>query len=461
MSFYNNNQNQNTTGYGASQGNSSLGNTSGLGSNGQTYNPSGAQNNQYGIYNQQNTQQNSTLNNTWMNSTPGITGNSTSLVPMSYNTSQGQQTIQNTSQPQSMTNNMVGYSMNNQNTFNTPITGNTTMNTMNNQGTLGSNSGNSYGYGLNTQGNSLFANNLSGTRLGTQGISPEGSSMGSISPEYKGNSLFGSTLGNSSILGSTSYLQPGGQGLSSGSMLSPMGNTGYNSSIYSSMSRPGSPINSTLLSSASSNQNEYLMLLEYLEKAYSKDSPFYKFTYVFYNLIDNTKPTPTRPYNVSAEIWAQAEKNNPNPSLLYPTVIQGYNDLYLRLQKQLNTIERLKSTRKYFGDKINSLIETGTLRLSNKVSAIIDKYNVLLVEVLDQISKSLGPAADSTSIHYKQLEKRVNLLSEGLNTLTENLSIYKRQFIFNKIATTTQVLEEQRTILLSMITTVKDKLKDK
>ncbi|KAI5175874.1 hypothetical protein NEFER01_1863, partial [Nematocida sp. LUAm1] len=216
--------------------------------------------------------------------------------------------------------------------------------------------------------------------------------------------------------------------------------------------------NSTLnpsLNASTGNSEDILCTIEYLEKSYDRNSPFYKFVYTFYDMVDKSKPRPNRPINVSQELWEQAEKQNPYPQDLSPSILLGYDDLYVRLERQKVVIDKLVQSRTYLANRVNDLAETGVLRLSQRISSIVSKYNGLLVEILEQLDKALGKDAENAHFLYSQMNKRVTALSDGINSFTESISMYKRVFEEEKASQVFEILKEQRRILLNTIKTIK------
>lgn len=207
--------------------------------------------------------------------------------------------------------------------------------------------------------------------------------------------------------------------------------------------RPGS-------SSRYTNVDDTVYMVDYLEKSYDKNSQFYKFTYTFYNLVDRTKPRPERPAAVNQHLWGQATRLNPDPDNLYPVIVFGYDDLFERLEKQKRVIEKLEGSRRYLGEKVNELIENGALKLANRIISITDKYNALIMEILETIGRLLGKDAGAPSVYHDQLEKRVGILSNNLARLSSNIGNMPRSLDDRKEEGVCGVLEEQKKILFAI-----------
>ncbi|KAH9386901.1 uncharacterized protein NEMAJ01_1797 [Nematocida major] len=328
--------------------------------------------------------------------------------------------------------------------------------------TFGQSNNNAFGQG-STLGQSN--NNAFGQGSGIGSFGQNNSLLGQTSAFGQSNSAFGqgSTLGQTgSTFGQGSGMSAFGQNNSLLGQTSAFGQSnntfnGANQSMTAGSISSSNIINSSLRN-ATGSTDDVLCTIDYLEKAYDRTSPLYKFTYIFYNLMDPSSPPPQRPSNVLAEMWDQAVNMNPAPQFLYPEIVFGYEDLSVRLEKQKTVIEKLKASRKYMGDRLNELVEGGILRLTNKLNRINEKYSALLVEVLEHAGKSLGPEIKSTSSQYTQLEKRCNLLSDGLASLAENCLAYRRQFDLSKTDQAISILEEQNNILNNMLVSVGKKL---
>ncbi|KAI5185826.1 hypothetical protein NEHOM01_1103 [Nematocida homosporus] len=313
---------------------------------------------------------------------------------------------------------------------------------------------NTTGFGTNLGGNNLGGSNSNYTSTGfgnTSGLAMQPSSFNNT------NTLGGNTLGGNTLGGNTNWGVTGNPIGSFGQT-----NTGFNTnSSFTGFHKPCSTLNAALSSNNTPNPEDVLCTIDYLEKSYDRNSQFYKFIYTFYDIIDTNGMAPMKPAHVPQDIWEQAEKQNPSPGYLTPCIVFGYEDLYARIDKQKMVIEKLKHSRKYLGDKVNELVECGTIKLTHRISNVMEKYNLLLVEVLEQIGKALGKEAEPAAIQYEQLEKRASLLSESLNAFTENISVYKRVFNVDKSDAVMSILEEQRAILLNMISTLKKRLEEK
>ncbi|KAI5193227.1 hypothetical protein NEMIN01_2425, partial [Nematocida minor] len=348
---------------------------------------------------------------------------------------------------------------------------------------------NSTGFGNNNMNTTGFGNanttsfgNTNTTGFGNTGVtpglggSPLSASSGGLGGFGATSTGFGATSTNTGFGSSTNTFGAASSGLgnafgnttgfgggtSSTAFGNAFGNTtgiGLSGANQSANASSNSIINSSLRNTTGSIDDVHCTI-DYLEKAYDKNSPMYKFSYTFYNLIDPSSPAPQKPSNVSNELWAQANSLNPYPGYLYPEIIFGHDELSLRLEKQKSVIDKLKISRKYLGDRLNELKEGGILKLTNKLASINEKYNSLLVEVLEQAGKSLGPEIKSVSSQYNQLEKRSNLLGDGLTSLSENVLAYKREFIPSAQDKTQAILEEQSSILENMLISVKKKLSE-
>ncbi|KAI5162266.1 hypothetical protein NEAUS04_0985 [Nematocida ausubeli] len=316
--------------------------------------------------------------------------------------------------------------------------------------TLGNNSMNT-GMGMNGMGgmNSSLGNNGMNSGLGMSNTLGLGSTQMSTSFGGSMNADASRSLGG----GLGSGFGAGMSGLGS-SMFKPSTGFGCN---QSSSNMSNTFINPTL-KNATGSIDDVQCTVDYLEKAYDRNSALYKFVYTFYNMADSAFPNVQRPHNVSVDVWNQAMSLNPAPGYLYPEIVFGYEGLESRLEKQKDVIEKLKTSRRYLGDRLNELVEGGILRLTNKLTSINEKYNALLVEVLEQAGRALGPEIKSVSSQYSQLEKRANLLSDGLASLAENAIAYRREFNLEKAKQTASILEEQNNILNNMLASVKKKL---
>lgn len=202
------------------------------------------------------------------------------------------------------------------------------------------------------------------------------------------------------------------------------------------------------LSSSYTNIDESIYTIDYLEKSYDKSNQFYKFTYTFYNLLDKTQPLPEKPLEVNQTLWDQALKLNPDPSNLYPSIIFGYPDLFTRIEKQRDIIEKLEKSKRYLSERVNELVENGTLKLSNRLVSIANKYNSLLIEILESISRAIGKESTESVIYFDQLEKRISVIGDNLNRLSSSNGT--RVFDYNKEEGVSLILKEQKKILLQM-----------
>jgi len=213
-----------------------------------------------------------------------------------------------------------------------------------------------------------------------------------------------------------------------------------------------SSINPALSSiSLNNTQNDVFSVLDYLEKSYDRNSQFYKFVYIFYNIAGNPGVRQERPFNISPELWEQAEKQNPSPGELSPEIIFGYEELNERVENQKQMVKRLETTKKYLSEKMNELIEDGAVRLSNRITSIVDKYRTLLIEILEQMGKMLGAESSSSLMQYEQLEKRLSLANTALNSLAENPAAYRKVFNAEKTEEVVSIVRQQHSILLEMV----------
>lgn len=309
---------------------------------------------------------------------------------------------------------------------------------------------NQFGSGSSLGGNLLGSSSLGG--IGGLGSSSLGST----------NTL-GSTGGfGFNTLGSGSTFGAGAGGVGNTTGFGGLSGSGFNSGYNTSGSILGESQNSSLINSSLRNMSGSLddvqCTIEYLEKAYDPNSPLYKFTYVFYSLKENPGIQVQRPSNVSVEMWNQAVSMNPSPEYLYPEIVFGYEQLQYRIEKQKAVIDKLRTSREYLNERVCELKEDGIVKIGTKLAGIHEKYNSLLVEVLEHAGQAIGKEFKSDSTQYEQLEKRSHILSDRLSSLSENILRFKRRFDETAEEKTLSILEEQNRILESMLVAVKKKL---
>lgn len=214
------------------------------------------------------------------------------------------------------------------------------------------------------------------------------------------------------------------------------------------------------LSVLGNQQENAQTIIEYIEKAYDKTSPFYKFIYTFYNIFDpNIMQRPFKPMHVPQEIWDQAERENPCPAILFPCIVFGYDELYQRIEQQKEVAENMKVSKRCLINRLNNLADNGAVNLAHRYASILHKYNGLIADVLERLSRLLGKNSSIISTTYEHLEKRFSVLSENINGLAENITVYQREFHKEKTKEVQKILQEQREILENIIERINKKQK--
>ena len=113
-----------------------------------------------------------------------------------------------------------------------------------------------------------------------------------------GSALFGGQSGNSGLFGTATATGGGGGG-------------------------GGAAANDALLE----------QLFGELDQAYKRDSPWYRFRFMLYNLVEHARDY-QKPADVHPVLWQQAVAQNPDPTRLVPVEAKGFQDLKERIDVQ-------------------------------------------------------------------------------------------------------------------------------
>lgn len=116
----------------------------------------------------------------------------------------------------------------------------------------------------------------------------------------------------------------------------------------------------------SNREQELMTILDSIEKSYDSTSSAYKFSHVFYNIVDGGFD---RPPNFPLQLWNQALL--PDKTLM--PVILNRMQIEERKGMQNDLIKKLNGSKLVIFKKVESL-KTKREMLRNKVSVVIQKY---------------------------------------------------------------------------------------
>lgn len=120
------------------------------------------------------------------------------------------------------------------------------------------------------------------------------------------------------------------------------------------------------MNSTQGKEQELLTLLDNLEKSYNPQSPAYKFSCIFYNIVDRPFE---RPANFPAQLWEQALL--PDRSLM--PVILNKSQIDERKAMQNDLAQKINDSRAGIFKKIEALrLKRETLR--GRLEAVVRKY---------------------------------------------------------------------------------------
>ncbi|KAI5149407.1 hypothetical protein ENBRE01_0879 [Enteropsectra breve] len=156
-------------------------------------------------------------------------------------------------------------------------------------------------------------------------------------------------------------------------------------------------------------EQELLTILDNIEKAYSPDSNQYKFSYVFYNVVNMPF---ARPANFPVALWNQALLPDPN---LMP-VILNRPQIEERIKQQNELAAKINGARASIFKGIESLKERRALVLS-KLENIYERYrrvrrNYICGEPADEVYRlNLDVATREPFTVYNKREEVMECLS--------------------------------------------------
>ncbi|ELA41044.1 uncharacterized protein VICG_01926 [Vittaforma corneae ATCC 50505] len=185
---------------------------------------------------------------------------------------------------------------------------------------------------------------------------------------------------------------------------------------------------------------ELLTILENIENSYNPSSPQYKFTYVFYNIVD----TPvSRPLDFPQDLWNRYYI--PDAPLM-PVILNKQqieerrkiqSDLILKLAESKNGIlkklESLKFKREMVKNKLQNTVNKFRAKLRKYVYCKEDNDGVyrLQTDVIERDKLVLKERKEDVLRHLIKMKERLELfekkVSENIHVLSEKGIVLARQ----------------------------------
>ncbi|CED84686.1 Nuclear pore complex, p54 component (sc Nup57) [Phaffia rhodozyma] len=158
--------------------------------------------------------------------------------------------------------------------------------------------------------------------------------------------------------------------------------------------------------------------IEYIKASWDPSSPYCRFKYFFYNVVpENEVGLYARPENVDDAMWFKAQRDNPEPSTMVPTLAVGFSDLGKRVDAQMKMAGAHWGKLQEISTRLSTLSKTSHLSLSLRVSRShllqtqLSHRTLLLIRHLHL----LIPTLRSSSIRREE------------EALTERLSVLVRE----------------------------------
>ncbi|KAF7305143.1 C2H2-type domain-containing protein [Mycena kentingensis (nom. inval.)] len=122
--------------------------------------------------------------------------------------------------------------------------------------------------------------------------------------------------------------------------------------------------------------------IEEIANAWNPSSPQCRFQYVFYNQVNPQQVGMYgRPPNISETLWAKAVRDNPDPSILVPTVALSYDDVRTRVdgqsQQAADQVAKLNELKSRIAD-ISTIQSTNHTRAARLAATHIQLYHRIL-----------------------------------------------------------------------------------
>ena len=170
--------------------------------------------------------------------------------------------------------------------------------------------------------------------------------------------------------------------------------------------------------------------------SYNKESPSYKFCYIFYNKLGQSYPT--CPNNILEQDWINICKEAPDPDHLAPFPVYGFKELHDRAENQVSIGNDLTERMKLIQTKLREMSSFYSTELQGsfeKMRQNTNTINQLLMEVVE-IEDVLHqwPELNQTEEEMSQLLKKRQLDEPRLKSKIEELKNKAKRNLQNRTA---------------------------
>ncbi|KAL0090637.1 nucleoporin complex subunit 54-domain-containing protein [Phycomyces blakesleeanus] len=154
--------------------------------------------------------------------------------------------------------------------------------------------------------------------------------------------------------------------------------------------------------------------LALLRSWWDPQSPFCRFKYYFYNKVSPQEVhLYQRPANQDPRAWAAAQKANPDPTCMVPTLAVGLEDLKKRIEEQDKTNEAHYQRLSEVDEKIKKMEQKILMDIATKLADSKKRHKEItqrvikflkFAQVLRHKGLSLTPDEDAMRTHYEHIQ---------------------------------------------------------
>ena len=191
-----------------------------------------------------------------------------------------------------------------------------------------------------------------------------------------------------------------------------------------------------------------------LLNAYTKDSPSYKFCFIFYNKAGQTYPT--CPENIMEQDWINICKEAPDPDHLAPHPAYGFKDLQDRYANQTAIGNDLTERMKLIQTKLREMSSFYSTELQGsfeKLRQNSNTINQLLMEVvemedvlhqypeLNQAEEEMNQLLKKRQMDEPRLKSKIDDLRNKAKRVSQSRTVNHMSIDKNSLSSITKILE--------------------
>lgn len=232
------------------------------------------------------------------------------------------------------------------------------------------------------------------------------------------------------------------------------GNNGAKTGTWGSGSGTGFNQQSKVQNAEVIQEDDIFKRVWKLLNSYNRDSPSYKFCYIFYNKLGQSYPT--CPNNILEQDWINICKEAPDPDHLAPFPVYGFKELHDRAENQVSIGNDLTERMKLVQTKLREMSSFYSTELQGsfeKMRQNTNTINQLLMEVveiedvlhqwpeLNQTEEEMNQLLKKRQMDEPRLKSKIEDLKNKAKRNSQNRTVNNLSIDKNSLPSITKILE--------------------